>query len=152
MSEVNIYTGDVNGLRSLIDAWAEEAQGDQFGIVLDPDYVLADLANIVINPDALLLVLCDETNPVGLMGLRFFTSPTGPQLIAQEHYWFVRPESRGIQSIRLLKAAIRIAASFGCSHLEVSASRMASNSHDPVCKLYERMGGKHFETTYMLQV
>jgi hypothetical protein len=152
MTDVVIYSADVSGLRPLVEAWSREADGTPFGVILSVDHVLADMARLVQGPRSILLVLLENGEPAGFMGLRVFPSPTGPQWIAQEHYWFVRPESRGRASLRLLKTARETVKAIPCSHLLLSASTMASEKHDKVCDLYKRLGAKKFETTYILEV
>jgi GNAT superfamily N-acetyltransferase len=86
------------------------------------------------------------------LGVRCFVNPLGDELIAEEHFWYIRPRWRGISSIRMLKEAERWAKEKGCACLILSASRMAGNVFDGVCRLYERMGGLEFEKSYIIKL
>jgi len=152
MSDVAIYNGNVRALQSLVEAWDREANGESFGIDLQLDYVLDDMARLIADPTSALLVMFKDEKPVGFMGIVFFRSPTGPQWIAQDHFWYVHPDYRGVASLRLLKAARDAAKAMGCSHIQLSASMMASGMHDKVCALYEKIGAQRFETTYIMKV
>jgi GNAT superfamily N-acetyltransferase len=136
----------------LVLRWANEADGTPFGLQTEPQSVYQDLCAAVSGPNTSVLGLVKDDLVVGFMGLGIFRSPTGPQMVANEHYWYVAPEYRGIASARLLNSAKKWAQDRGCSHLLMSASHMASKLHDKVCALYEKMGAKPFETTYVCQL
>jgi len=122
------------------------------GIDLDEDTYLADLQRLVDEPDSDLFVLWDDDVPVGYMGLRVFDSPLGRQMVASEHYWYVISEKRGMSALKFLPLAERWAKEKGCSHLQMSASMLASDLHDRTCKLYERFGMEKFETVFIKEV
>ena len=39
-----------------------------------------------------------------------------------------------------------------CSHIMMNASKMISDKHDLVCKFYEKIGMKKFETCYLKEI
>ena len=150
---VIIYKDDVEALRPIVSSWKETAAKNEFGIkVFDENKYLLDLCRMTMNPRSDLLVLFDDIRPVGYLGLEYFDSPMGDQVIANEHYWYVLPESRGIGSMRLMKTAMQLAKLKGCSHLIMNASNLASDLHDKVCKLYEKMEMKKFETSFIKEL
>lgn len=143
---------DIEKLRPIAEAWQEECKADEFGILADVDKYLAELQSMVVNANADLLVLYDEHQPIGYIGLQYFDSPLGNQKMANEHFFYVIPESRGMASMRLMKMAKQCAKAKGCSHIIFNASNLASSLHDRVCRLYERSGMKKFETAFIIEV
>ena len=149
----DVFNGDVEALRPIAEAWQKEGLGNKFNLSMDVDEHLKDLNRMVCGTDSDLLVLFDaNANPVGYMGLTTFTNPLGKEKIANEHYWYVLPEKRGIGSLRLFNRAIEWAKFTGCSHIIMNASKMASGLHDDICKLYEKLGMKKFETAFIKEI
>lgn len=146
--DIVVYNGDVSELRNIAAYWRDECNSNEMNIKTSMDSFLVDLKELIDGDNSDLLVLVDDV-PIGLLGLTTFTSPISSQLIANEHYWYVIPPRRGIASMRLLKAAEDWAKEKGCSHLIMTASNLASDLHDTVCFIYEKMGMKKFETSYI---
>lgn len=138
-------------IRPIALRWKNESNNEALSIEIDADLYMNGLQEFVDNPDNVLLVLEDE-EIVGYMGLGIFVSPIGNQLIANEHYWYVIPEKRGMSALKFLPAAEKWAKEKGCSHLIMNASNLASDLHDRTCKLYERFGMSKFETTFIKRV
>jgi len=149
--EVIIYKDNVEKLRPVMTLWRQEARIEQFGISFDWETYIKDLQHLANDENSDLLVLMDN-EPIGYMGIQCFNSPLGEQKIANEHYWYVCPEKRGMGSMRLFRAAKNWATQKGCTHLVMNASMMASSLHDKVCMLYERVGMRKFETSYIAEV
>jgi GNAT superfamily N-acetyltransferase len=147
-----VFQGDVEDLRLIAEAWKAESNGNGFGLMMDADYYLADLKNLVEGEESDLLVLYDDNGIIGYMGITTFQSPLGRQKLANEHYWFVLPDKRGFGSLRLLNFAKQWAKDNGCSHLIMNASNVASDMHDKMCRLYEELGMKKFETSYIKEI
>ena len=136
-----------------MESWQENVQDNDFGIIADDiDKYLNELGYMVLRPDADLIVLYDGETPVGYIGLRYFSSPLGSQMMAEEHFFFVIPEKRGLASMRLLKNAKYLAKLKGCSHIIFNASNLASELHDKLCRVYEKMGFMKFETSYVTEL
>ena len=96
--------------------------------------------------------IVNKDNIVGVMGIVIFKSPIGTEMMATEHFLYVLGRHRGLGSIKLIRYAKKWAKEKGCSHIIFNASKMASDLHDNVCKLYERLGMKHFETVYIQDI
>ena len=143
---------DVSSVRPLLERWRHETNGVLLGVEIDIEHVVADVARLIDDPNADVLGLVRDGLIVGFMGVQAFKSPTGPQGVVNEHYLYVAPEYRGMGAVRLIKAAKSWAASRHCDRLLLNASYLASSQHDMACKLYERLGGKPFETTYIMEV
>ena len=151
--KAEIFKGRVEELRHIAEAWQLEAQGNDMGILVENvDKYLAALHLLAYGDMSHLLVLYDGETPVGLLGLNYFESPLGPQKVANEHYFFVIPKKRGHSSMRLIKEAKVLARMMGCSHLIMNASNLASDLHDRVCKVYEKMNMTHFETSFITEI
>ncbi len=146
---VIIYKDEIEKLRPIAKSWEDIANKNDLGVEIDVNNHLLDLWKIITNVNADLLVLFDEKTPVGYLGLTYFNSPVGKQLMANEHYWYVVPESRGVGSMRLIKTAIEVAKLRGCTHIVMNASNLASDLHDKVCDFYEKMNMKLFESSYI---
>ena len=139
----------------MAEQWLAECNASSFGLKAEVDKHLEDMNTIVNSPsllDDLLLLINDKEQVVGYMGLRTFTSPLSDQVIANEHNYYVRPESRGHGGLRLFIEARKWAKENGCSHRIMTASRLASSLYERTCKLYEKMGMKEFETSYISEV
>jgi len=132
--------------------WLQEANMEQFGVTFDLDVFLTDIQRLIKDENSDLLVLMDNDKPVGWMGILRFSSPLGKQNWANEHYWYVSPEKRGMGSMMLFDAAKDWAKQKGCTHLIMNASMMASSLHDKVCTFYDRLGMKKFETSYISEI
>ena len=136
-------------LKPLIIEWAKEINGDDFDMNIDPNCILADIERLVVSRDADVLLLVHDDEPIGYLGIIISRSPTNGARIANEHHWFVSKAHRGVAAIRLLKAARQWGKDRGCSHIILTASKLASNLHNRTCKLYERLGMQLFETSYI---
>jgi len=150
--QVSVYNGKTEELRHIAQNWYAEACNNNFNLEIDIDAHLSDLQRLANADSADLLVLYDRTWPVGYMGIAIFTSPLSRQVIANEHYWYVIPESRGIGSVRLVREGLQWAKNKGCSHFIMNASNLASCLHDKVCNLYEKLGMRKFETSYIVEI
>ena len=138
----------IETLRPIAESWAKDACGSQYGIEITADGHLADLERLSNSPSSALLVLV-QAAPVGYIGIEFWQNPLGSELVASEKYWYVLPDARGRDSFRLLREAKKCAKQAGASYMFFTASRLAGTEHDRVCRLYEHMGFRAFETTYI---
>lgn len=146
-------SGDIEKLKPVALQWKEICNGRAMGIELVPQIHFADLTDLISKDDADLFLLTDvRYGVIGYMGVTCFDSPLGNQKIAQEHYWFVSEEHRGRGSLLLIRAVEKWAREKGCSHLIMTASTLASDMHDNVCRFYERIGLKKFETSYIEEI
>lgn len=148
-----LFNDDIETLRPIVESWQKIVIENDFGIIADDvNKFLAELGMMAVKDDSDLLVLYDRETPIGYIGLEYFDSPLGNQRIANEHYFYVIPEKRGLASMRLIKNAKYLAKLKGCSHIVFNASNLASDMHDKVCGFYEKTGMKKFETSYISEV
>jgi GNAT superfamily N-acetyltransferase len=138
-------------LRPIAERWKEEANGD-FGIHIDVNHHLEDMQRLIDDEGSELFGLFKDEKVVGYLGILMFNNPLGAGRVANEHYWYVHPDHRGFGSTKLLHAAKIWAKENNCSHLILNASKLASDLHDTVCRMYERLGLDHFETSYICEV
>jgi GNAT superfamily N-acetyltransferase len=110
-----------------------------------------DVDCLIAGEDSDVLVLMDGDEPVGLLGIFATNSFLGRQLMALEKYWYVM-RSKRLAGYMLINAAQEWAKEHRCSHLIMSASRLASGMHDKVCKFYRSRGFKDFETSFIIEV
>ena len=142
------YNGDVQFMRPIIGAWVEESNGDDFKIEINADVALKTLQDMANAPSSTVILLMTDDLVVGFMGCYLYQSPVSYTMIANESLWFVLPKYRGASSLRLLKAAKTWAKNAGATHMTASASKLASDKHDDVCKIYQKTM-KLFETTFI---
>jgi len=142
----------IESIRPLANEWKEMCSCDRFGLEVDISIFLAGLMDLVDGDDSDLLLLMNKDNIVGILGLTKFQSPFGREQVANEHYMFIKKGHSVSGSKRLIDAARKWAKSKGCSHLIMNASNAASDLHDKVCRLYERIGLIKFETSYIQEI
>lgn len=150
--EIKLFNNDIETLRPIAESWFEFASKNEFGIEVNVDKHLLELGMMAANDDADLIVLYDGDTPIGYIGLIYFISPLGEQKIAEEHYLYVVPEKRGLASMRLIKNAKYLAGHKGCSHIIFNASNLASELHNKLCRVYEKMGFQKFETSFITKL
>ena len=146
---IEIYKGSAEKLRALFISRKAEMQIDKFGIELDDVKYMTEAQSFIDDNDTDMIVIFDDSIPVGYMGLEYFVSPLSSQVIANEQNWYVIPSYRGIWSIRLLQTAEAIAKNRGCSHLTMNAAMMASEMHDKLCTRYGKLGMDKYETSFI---
>ena len=144
---------DIKKLIPVILEWKRTCNGKAMNINLDVETYCADLMNLIIKDDSELFILEDDNDkPIGYMGVECFNNPIGEGKMANEHYWFISEKSSG-RGAMLLMAAVKLWARHkNCRHLLMSASTLASDMHDKVCKFYERIGMIKFETTFIQEI
>ena len=142
VESINIYD-----VRPLFQDWIEQSRGDEFGLIMCLDDLDESLQQLV-HQGGVLLIAYDQDSPVGWLALSQVPSFSGPQMIAYVTFWYSSNRSK-LAGPRLMDAAKNWAVSHDCSHLFVGASRLASNSHDSICRYMERTGAKQFETIYI---
>lgn len=140
---------DVFSLAPLAQKWLAEGDGS-FGIDMDVQTHLGDMQRLADGEDSGVLALLDgEDVIVGYMGIFRFANPIGRGFVANEHMLFVHPDHRGVGGIKLVRAAESWSQQHQCTHLILNASYLASSLCDRVCTLYERLGYRKFEQTFI---
>ena len=146
------YDGNVMFLTPILETWKEESNGDKFGIEISVPAVLRTLQGLIDSPfSTLVLLISDENIVVGFFGVFVHKSTVSDDIIANEQLWYVMPKSRGIGVLRLLKAAKAWAKEAGAKFFTASASHLASDKHNEVCKIYSKQM-KHMETTFIQEL
>lgn len=150
MKVVKATIEDIEGLKPLAFEWRDSCNAKDLDIDLDRETFFAGLADLIERDDAdTFLLLNEKDTVVGYMGAICFPSPLGKQRICSEHYWFVSGKNRGRGTLLLLRAVENWAKEKGCNKFIMTASCLASNMHDRLCKFYERIGFQKFETSYI---
>jgi GNAT superfamily N-acetyltransferase len=132
--------------------WEKTSNGEEWNVDTVSEDTIQELYRLVAGQRTDLLVLMDHNVPKGFIGMVQLESPVSQQKFANEHFWYVMEEARGIGSMRLVKHAEAWAKEKGCSHLIMTASTLASDLHDRICRLYVRRGMDKFETSYIKEV
>ncbi len=151
--DIKLFTDDIETVRPVVESWQQIVLDNGFGIIADDvDKFLAGLKDLADGQESDLLVLYENDTPVGYLGLQYFISPLGNQKMANEHYFFVIPEKRGMASIGLFRTAKALAKTRGCTHLIMNASNLASDLHDKFSRVLEKLGFTKFETSFIQSV
>ena len=153
MSQVIKCQVDPEFLRPLVNGWILETNTDKFNLKIDHEKAINDLRQMVLSPDAALFLLVVKDEIVGFSGVLIYETRLTDHRIANEHYWFVLPSYRkGKNPLKLIRAIEKWAKEQECSHMIMNASNLASDNHDRVVRIYERLGYSLFETSYMKEV
>ena len=148
--EVKPFKDDVERLSPLIKTWRAESNAGDFGMEIDSDRLLGHAEFLRDCPDAELLVMeSKEGRVLGVMGLVVVPNIIERGQIVNEHIWYVLPEHRSKASLVLIKKAESWGRDKECSHFIINASKLISDLHDRMCLLYNRLGFRLFETTYI---
>lgn len=151
--DIKVFTGDVEQLRPLVTIWQEEANTDDFGFNVDIDIILRHFKKLMEYEESDILVMESKAGRIlGMMGVVVQPSMSDDSLILHEHIWYVVPEHRSSMSMKLMHLAEKVGIERGCKHFCMTASKMISNSHDVMCRLYSRTGFKLFETIFIKEL
>jgi len=152
--KVEIFNGDVSELYSLIDEWIAALSNKEFNVTFDKDSYVRDVRDLINRDNADMLVIRHpEAGIVGLMGIVSFRSPFSDEKWASEHYCYIKRDHRDSHGFdALLNVADKWSKRMGCKKLILNASVLANRRHDLVCRLYERKGYKHFETSFIKEL
>jgi len=153
MSKAIKCTSDPKVLAPIVDEWLSETNADKFGLEIDKDKAIQDLRSLVLSSEAELFLLVIDERVVGFSGVIIYENALTDHKIANEHYWFVLPKYRkGKNPMRLLRAIEKWAKDNECSHMIMNASNLASDNHDKVVRIYERLGYSLFETSLIKRI
>jgi GNAT superfamily N-acetyltransferase len=141
---------DINALSNVFEAWQLEGKekAEHFGFNLDVLCHSVYLLKMVQLDMAAVFILRDNDKPCGYMGCLIYESPIGRDNMASEHFWYVLPEYRGSARL-LLDAAMAWARENDCQHFHVTASRLAGDRYEHVCRLYGHLGFEPFESSFI---
>lgn len=143
----------VEQIRHVVLEWKETCNADRFGLSMDIETYLGNLGALILKYDAeLFLLVRDNDEVVGYIGIESFNSPLDDQKVATEHHWYIMEKYRGSSAMRMLAAVKDWAKERGCKHLIMNASTLASNLHDKVCGFYESVGMVKFETSFITEI
>jgi GNAT superfamily N-acetyltransferase len=150
--EIITWNRPIEGLVHITEAWKDEQRGVDFGLKLVFDKQIEDLQNIVNSDSMDALVLMDGDRAVGYLCLTVVFNRMGNERWAQELYWYTLKGFRSKGGKMMERAAEYWARDKGCTHLLLSASNLASSMHDRMCRFYELLGFKKFETTFIKEL
>lgn len=144
---------DIKKLFHVLEAWLDESRSQvrKFGIETDVTEYIDEVNELIHSEDHDLLVMEVAGKIIGLMGLTTFKNPLGKQIMANAHYWYILQNHRG-KGISFIKEARNWARGKKCSHIIFNSSVMASELHYKVCQIYELLGMKKFETSYIEKI
>lgn len=107
-----------------------------------PDRLRSFAAQLLSNPNAVILIAEVESAPIGMIALWCYAHPFSGEHVASELVWWVNPDSRGSIGVRLLKQAEAWVRAHDAALLQM----IAPNDH--VAAFYGRCGYEQVETLY----
>lgn len=143
-------TKNIEEIRPLMESWAKESDADSFGIETDVDYAVAEMTKWIEQSESDVLV-ADDGEPVGFLALFVTSSILAGQRVAAEKYWYVRSDHRRCGML-LLARAKDWAREHNCTHLLMTASRLAGSMFDKVSRFYVKQGFEHIESSFIKEV
>lgn len=87
---------------------------------------------------------------VGTLGFVINTDPNDAALVSQEMFWFVDPNYRKGEGLKLLKYYEEIAKSIGVKR--IGMVHLQSDNNDTLAKLFTKRGYRAIETHYMKEI
>lgn len=120
--------------------------GGPTGFTFDFDPAYAERLFLAhLEPRRLCLVLVEACEPQGILMAVAAEHLFGPVLLARETAWWIEPDYRGRQAMRMLDAYEAWAAAEGCRF----ASMAGLGAFPDVGRLYKRRGYKPAETHFL---
>jgi N-acetylglutamate synthase-like GNAT family acetyltransferase len=118
--------------------------GEKLTAPPDPTRIRAYVSSLLDDADTRALFVNEHDGALtGMFGLHLFTHPMTGQIVAAELFWWVNPDRRGLDGLRLLARARAWATQAGAQLLQMVAPDAA------VAQLYERLGYTRIETAYV---
>lgn len=112
-----------------------------------PDVFVENWKKIIARDQGCIIFNQDDKGGInGAIGLLVYQDINDGELVMQEAFWFVSPESRGF-GIRLLKKAEEIAKMINVKRFVMT--HLLNNYADQLSRLYPRMGFKALEINYI---
>jgi len=138
-------------LRPVVQSWYDESNAETMHFGDSIEVLMRYLQYLVDCDSATILVLLRDDKPVGFIGGVLFHSHLDGKLCVNEKNWYVMKKFRGVGSIRLKQQLEKWARDNGAERLMMTASKLAGDSYDTVCKMYER-DMELYETTYIKEL
>jgi GNAT superfamily N-acetyltransferase len=112
-----------------------------------PDVFVENWKKIIARDQGCIIFNQDEKGGInGAIGLLVYQDINDGELVMQEAFWFVSPESRGF-GLRLLKKAEEIAKMINVKRFVMT--HLLNGYADKLSRLYPRMGFKALEINYI---
>lgn len=141
------YLNNIEPIVPLMKEWEKIAAGNDCNYEVSFETVYEDLRATLQAIEGTILASSRDGEYTGFMVLLKMPSILGKQSIGVEKYWYGKRDG-----VALFKEAEKWCRENGCSHLVMCASRLASELHDKVCRFYEKMGMRLYESTYIMEV
>lgn len=111
-------------------------------VLINPAAMTKTLQLLLASDVGGLFVATDDNQVTGMIGLLVYEHPFTGELYAQELFWWVEPEHRGRDGLRLLKRGEEWAASAGAVQVYMVAPT------PKLGRLYKRLGYGYLEAGY----
>lgn len=148
---ISYWTDNAEVLRPILEDWHKEQNGQVFGLSVNVEDVICDLKCLINAERSDVIVAKDGDLPVGFLAIFKTPSFLGPQMMAIEKYWYVSPSSR-TAGILLFNEGKKWTKEHGCSHFITSASNLASDKYEKICRFYRSRKMRLFETSFIIEV
>ncbi len=132
-------------LTELFDEWLKECRANSFDLEASVVEACKDIKTL--NDNRAVFVMIEEGKIIGLLGVDINKSPIGPEMIANEHFFYVIPKYRG-QGLQMIRTAEKwLKDKTQCTHFILNASYLASDLAPRVIRMYGLLGYSRFEVS-----
>lgn len=139
--------------KNIIDHWKAENNAGFFNISISETKFNQTLTRLVDSDNAVLFVEEREAEVVAMLGLTKYLMPYSADVMAAEQFFYILKEYRGTSLCkRFFEAAKEWTKKKEYSHLLFTATNVASDKHDMLCKVYSRFGMEKYQTAYIMEV
>lgn len=117
---------------------------------LIPEVFKSSWEHIITNSKGAIIGALRGPKVIGVMGFLIAHDPNDGELVSQEMFWFVDPEYRKGEGIKLLNAYEKIAAQIGVKR--IGLVHLLSDNNKTLNKLYVRKGYRPMEIHYLKEL
>jgi hypothetical protein len=117
---------------------------------LKPEVFKTNWTNIILNSTGGIIGAYRGSKLIGIMGFVIANDPNDGELTSQEMFWFVDPEYRKGEGLKLLSAYEAIAAKIGVKRMSIA--HLLSDNNQTLNKLYVKKGYRPMETHYVKEI
>lgn len=117
---------------------------------LKPEVFKANWTNIITNSKGAIIGALRGPKLIGVMGFVIANDPNDGELVSQEMFWFVDPEYRKGEGIKLLNTYEKVAQHIGVKR--IGLVHLLGDNNKTLNKLYVRKGYRPMETHYFKEI
>lgn len=117
---------------------------------LKPEVFTQTWTTIITSGMGAIIAAYRGSNMIGTLGFMIMNDPNDGELVSQEMFWFVDPQYRKGEGLKLLNRYEEIAKQIGVKR--IGLAHMLSDNNTTLSKLYIRKGYRPMETHYFKEI